>query len=93
VANVSTPSTSSSDSSGMMLSTQARTLAWPIRSCTCLSNSVIIGSGSAISPYTPISEIVPPRRTTSTAVCSAANRSTPAFSIIVAGRCPPTARS
>jgi hypothetical protein len=51
----------------MMSSTQRLTFAWPMRSWICLSNSVSIGSGSAIPPYTPISEIVPPRRTMSIA--------------------------
>ena len=38
----------SSVSSGRMSSTQRLTLAWPIRSWICLSNSVSIGIGSAI---------------------------------------------
>ena len=33
-----------------MSSVQARTLAWPIRIWTCLSNICIIGSGSAAPP-------------------------------------------
>ena len=54
---------------GSRSSTQRRTLAWPMRRCTCLSNKVSMGSGSVIPPYTPITEMVPPRRTTSMAVC------------------------
>ena len=50
-----------------MSSVQARTLAWPIRSWTCLSKSCSIGIGSAAPPYTPEIEIVPPRRTDSIA--------------------------
>ena len=50
-----------------MSSAQRFTLACPIRSWICLSKSVIIGSGSAEPPYTPISEMVPPRRTPSIA--------------------------
>ena len=34
----------------MMSSTQRLTFAWPIRSWICLSNSVSIGSGSAMPP-------------------------------------------
>ena len=45
---MSTPSGSSSVSRGRMSSTQRRTLAWPMRSCTCLSNIVSIGRGSAV---------------------------------------------
>jgi hypothetical protein len=37
----------------MISGTQRRTFAWPIRNWICLSNGVIIGSGSAIPPYTP----------------------------------------
>ena len=51
----------------MMSATQRFTFGWPIRSCTCLSKSWSIGRGSAAPPYTPSSEIVPPRRTRSMA--------------------------
>ena len=37
-------------SSGRMSSTHRRTLACPIRSVICLSNSVIIGMGSSMPP-------------------------------------------
>lgn len=53
---------------GMISSLQRRTLAWPMRICTCLSNRVSMGIGSAMPPYTPESEMVPPRRTSSMAV-------------------------
>ena len=52
----------------MMSGIQRFTLAWPIRSWICLSNNDIIGIGSAMPPYTPDSETVPPRRTVSIAV-------------------------
>jgi hypothetical protein len=52
-----------------------------MRSWICLSNIVSIGSGSASPPYTPDSEIVPPRRTMSIAEYSAVRRSTPALSM------------
>jgi hypothetical protein len=42
-----------------------------MRSWICLSNIVSSGSGSASPPYTPDSEIVPPRRTMSIAEYSA----------------------
>ena len=64
-----------------MSSTHALTLAWPWRIWICLSNSCSVGIGSAVPPYTPLSEIVPPRRTISIAECSAASLDTPAFSI------------
>ena len=67
-----------------MSGTQRCTLAWPIRSWICLSNMVIIGIGSAIPPYTPLSEIVPPRRTSSIAAYRAPSRSKPTVSIIFA---------
>ena len=82
VASPSTPSGSSSPvRSGKMSPTQRLTLAWPMRTVICLSNSVIIGSGSTMPPYTPTIESVPPRRTVSIAACSTDSRSTPAFSI------------
>src|SRR5699024_3786404 len=67
VAKSSTPSGSSSVSSGRTRGTQCCKLAWPIFNVICLSNSVSIGSGSALPPYTPESEMVPPRRTMSIA--------------------------
>lgn len=68
VAKPSTPSGSSSVRYGTISSLQRRTLAWPMRSWICLSNMVSIGMGSAMPPYTPDSEMVPPRRTRSIAV-------------------------
>ncbi len=64
----------SSRSSGMMSPTQAFTFAWPMRSWICLSNSVSMGMGSIIPPYTPMMEMVPPRRTSSMARCRALSR-------------------
>src|SRR3954447_23887808 len=55
----------------MMSSTHFFTFAWPIRSWICLSNRVSIGIGSAIPPYTPLRDTVPPRRTMSIAEYSA----------------------
>jgi len=43
-----------------------------------LSNNVIMSIGSAAPPYTPDTEMVPPRRTIAIAELSAASRSTPA---------------
>ena len=49
-----TPSGSASSvTSGMRSSTQRRTLAWPMRRVSCLSNICSIGSGSVMPPYTP----------------------------------------
>jgi hypothetical protein len=58
---------SPSSSRGKISGVQRLTFASPMRSWICLSKSVIIGSGSAMPPYTPLSEIVPPRRTMSIA--------------------------
>src|SRR5690606_31322995 len=89
VARSITPSGSASSlTSGISSSTHRLTCAWPIRSATPLSNIRSIGSGSAMPPYTPISEIVPPRRTASTAVPSAASRSTPTRDISGAAALP-----
>jgi hypothetical protein len=64
-----------------MSGTQRFTLAWPIRSWTCLSNSQH-GQRASHPPYTPLSDTVPPRRRMLNAEYNAAIRSMPAVFIM-----------
>ena len=66
-----------------MVSVHALTFAWPMRIWICLSKSCSMFMGSAVPPYTPLMESVPPRRTVSMHWLRAVSRSTPPFSIAV----------